>query len=124
MYLAPALVAAGCLLAAPVWAQEPPRVDWNAPYAACAAGSAYDATTSLKAFRIPGAYEQNPALRYGGTTGFVVGKAVTTAAWLLVMRWAERRRHPAAVRWMGYGCGGALAWTGVRNARLRIGDQR
>jgi uncharacterized membrane protein YciS (DUF1049 family) len=81
------------------------------------AGSTADLLTTLAALRQPGAYELNPLLAQGGTAGLVLGKVVTTATLLWVMRHLARQGHPTAARWIGFAGGGALGAVAVHNAR-------
>lgn len=89
------------------------------PYVTLSVGSGIDLVTTLNALHsVPGAVEANPVLSHGGDPGLIVGKVVSTAALMVVMRQIGLKGHPRAAQILGYVSGAALAGLGARNARV------
>ncbi len=113
------LLVLALLTAAPVAAQESPRLDLK-PAVALAVGSGLDLASTLYALHsTPGAVEGNPLLAQGGTPGLIGMKLGTTAGLIWAMTKISHQGHPTAAKVIGYVGGAVLSGVAVHNVRVR-----
>lgn len=93
------------------------------PQTALVLGSAFDTSSTVYALVANDrAREANPLLAHGGTVGFVIGKAATTAGlvWAIQKLYPNHRRIAQVI---GYGGGAVLSGLAVRNVRVQQGHR-
>ena len=112
----PYLVLIALLVAAPVSAQERPRIDWPS-YAVMVSGNVADLVTTRAAFK-RGGIENNGFLSGQPMKTLIVSKASFVLGLAVLMRHLERTGHPRAAKLIGYIDGGVTWGVAARNTTI------
>ena len=112
----PYLVLIALLVAAPVSAQERPRIDWPS-YAVMVSGNVMDLWTTHRAFQ-RGAVEGNGFVSGQSIKTLIATKASFVFGLTVLMRHLEQTGHPRAAKVLGYIDGGVTWGVAAHNTRV------